>query len=514
MRRLAAVLALVPGAHAFAQSGWASLSASLQNNAREEAGSIVFDDSWPPPYVLLPPLYATDGPFTFTALVNVAQAGTVLALGDGPPGAPDLFGPHIAVWSDGSITWGASSTPACGSAPAGWHLVGASLNGTAYTVVRGNATCSGRLQAPLPAKWWMQGILGGAGFVGQIAQATIYDDAAFTAGQMLGQCGQRPQAPPSWTQQSGAVAWGSTSGVGCIDASRRKLGLCNALQVVTGPPGSSFFSTAGGADAFPFIALDLGSSQTVSSVQVFGTIDGYDANPSASYQLIVTDMRPPPAGTPQWKPLEIAPCAVLGPPSLPRGRAFDIECGSKGRYVILQLIDGGVTKGVLKIAYMGVNTGGQDKTAAPSFPRGSDPPDAPASLWNVEHRYGPAGMQDSYVVDSGGTLYGTSRGVTSGGGSLIFNGRQSCVMFSDWTASPTFSIIANFTSPPQASPFSSTVLWETTNARLHLRANGTAGVFTPTFSSGGVSVTGPAIPTSTAAALALVCDSGACSFVS
>lgn len=517
MLRLLAAASLAVSASALDQHGWVSLTASLQNGATESNGVVVLAPAWPPQYVSLPPIYASDGPLTIVAWVNPQQSGTVVVLGNGIAGAPVLEGPHIALWDDGA-TWGASSSCSLPPPIGGWSVLGVSFDGELYTFVRGDQTCTAAA-GPLPAAWWFQAMLGGAGFSGHIAQVSIFDDTALSAEQMItGACGPRPSPAPEWQSGVAATAWASTSGIGCVDSDLRRVGACNAMRLVTGPPGSSFFQSAGGADTFPFVALDLGTSQLVSSVRVYGATDGYDANPSASYRLMVMDMRPPRAGTPSTSPFGLPACGELAPPSVPRGRVFDVTCGAFGRYVVLQLVDGGVLPGVIKLSQIVVSSSSASRPPETWSP-GRNPPDAPAAVWDVSHRYGPAGVRGGYVVDSGNdaAIYGPSRGVTQsvGGRGLVFSGDDSCVTFQPWSVASQFSIVTTFTTPSAAPAFTSAVLIRMGDAQLQLRVNGTSGVSTPTLTRGSSVFSGKPLLPNTRTSLAVTCSSTtACSILS
>ena len=543
------------------QGGRAGGYATLSNGAGHANGAAILTETWPPAYVAVPPLHLDSSPgFTLTAWVYFQAAGPVWTLGSsGPAWQPDDWASARAeylrvdanaqslVLRWASTAQGEAVTQACSQfAPAkGWVFIGISVatlpsgGGVRWSAAQGTHPCSGTVvgSAP-PARWWMPVTLGGGSFVGAISSATALDDvalgpqalAALGAGS-TDSCGPRPSPSTTWTPGAAVqTAWASTLGSGCMDPLTGLPIACLASSVVNGWPamggcGLNGIITAGGADAYPSVTLDLGTSALVSSVRMHAWAGAPPAY--ASYAILVGDVRPPAAGEPQLMPfyypngLANAACVVQDPSRTSQpALVADFQCGGWGRYVTLQMLASDAGDGVLRLCQLQAYVNATATTAPPSPARTPSRAGTYAAAAGMTHRYVAGGARASGFGNAVLDLVGNDDGAGSGthlltDGELAFDGQQPCVSFASPHVSSTtgnFSLLVRFIAPATEQQHAQTVLWESADARLYLQPN--ASGTSLAFDAGGSTFSGPQVGAAQKLAVAVTCALGMCTIVS
>ena len=444
-----------------ASASWAGGSAKAANGAawNSTLGALALPPGWPPSTATLPPLFVGGAPgFTVTAWAFVESAGPLWTL-EGGASVTRLElqpGGAVAAWAGPAGALVAScSAPVAGA----WAFVGLSvatadgLNATWTLKLSNGGACTGAGAAPA-ARWWVNSTLGGGGFSGWVASFSVYNDVAMTSTQLSALaagssalCGTRPPAPPVWSAGIAAVAASASSlGSGCLDPSTGQPAACSAAAATDGWPagggcGANEVITAGGADAYPTITLDLGFTKQLSAVVAYA--GGSAGDPLVSYAVLVGDT--PPQSAPHAQPFyrdagqtANAACHVDDPGApQQRGRAVSMPCAASGRYVTLQLLASGDGDGVLSLCQLvalPAASGGPAPPPRPPPPRGGPAGAlAPPAAAGATHRYvaGGAGLPTlgNLLLDFDGALDAATTGVQAAGGQLSFSGAQPCASF-------------------------------------------------------------------------------------
>jgi hypothetical protein len=158
----------------------------------------------------------------------------------------------------------------------------------------------------------------------------------------------------------------------------------NGLPFKNGGCGANFYSSAGGADLFPMVTVDLGSVKFVYQVQVWNAPTGLQKARLGQFRLMLGDIDPPRAAaqsTSTWTTgaASMNPVCYTQTAAVVIDTYADFPCMASGRYLTLQLLKDGynASSPVLQICQMAVAAALPPPSPPPPSPPPPPPPPSP-----------------------------------------------------------------------------------------------------------------------------------------